>query len=322
MSQPEWYTREEAETDPEYGSIPEERPVDQLLEKGIVIIDKPFGPQSNQVSTWIKKELDLKKAGHFGTLDPNATGILPIGLNKGTRLSKALSKAGKEYIFEAELDEEKDKEEVKEKLKTFEGVNKQVPPEKSAVKREEREREVYDIEFLEKKDENILARVHCESGFYVRVLIDQLGEKLNTQAEMVELRRTRQGKLVEEEANTIQEVVDAYHFYNDGEEEKLREVLYPIEKAVSHLKKVAIKDSAVNAVANGADLGAGGISKFQDKIQEGERVAITTLKGELVALGEAEMTSEKMYDAEGTAVTLESVHMDPETYPKRWKQDG
>ncbi len=316
----EWYTREEAETDPEFGEIPENRSPEKLLEEGIVIVDKPFGPTSNQVSTWTRKELDLKKTGHFGTLDPNATGVLPVGINSATRLNDALAQADKEYVFEAELEEEKDEEEIRKALKSFKGTNKQVPPEKSAVKREEREREVYDIEFLEKNGKNVLASVECESGFYVRVLIDQLGEKLDTDAEMVELRRTRQGEITEGETNTLQEVVDAYHFHNEGNPEKLAEVLYPKEKAIQHLKKIAIKDSAVNAVANGADLGAGGISRFQDGIKQGEMVAITTLKGELVALATADMNSEALYDEEGTAATLKSVHMDPKTYPKRWKQ--
>jgi len=241
-------------------------------------------------------------------------------MNSATRVNDALAQADKEYVFEAELEEEKTEEEIKEKLQEFQGVNKQTPPEKSAVKREEREREVYDIEFLEKDSKNILGKVRCESGFYVRVLITQLGEKLGTGAEMVELRRTRQGEIAEEELNTLQEVVDAYHFYNEGDEEKISEVVYPVEKAVSHLRKIAIKDSAVNAVANGADLGATGISQFQEGIHQGDMIAITTLKGELVALATAKMNSEKLYDEEGTAATLESVHMDPDTYPKRWKQ--
>lgn len=316
----EWYTREEAETDPEFGTVPEKRPAEELLQKGIALIDKPFGPTSKQVTTWIKEELDLKKAGHFGTLDPNATGVLPIGFNSATRINNALAEADKEYVFEAELDEEKTEEEIREALENFKGTNKQVPPEKSAVKQEEREREVYEIEFLEKQENKVLARVKCESGFYVRVLIRQLGEELDTEAEMIELRRRRQGEINEDELTTIQDLVDAYHFYHEGEEEKLREVLQPIEKGIQHLKKIAIKDSAVNAIANGADLGASGISRFQDGISEDESVAITTLKGELVALAEAEMTSEELYDQEGTAATLLSVHMDPETYPKRWKQ--
>ncbi len=322
MSQAEWYAREEAETSEQFGEIPENRDIEDLLEKGLFLVDKPFGPTSKQVSTWIKEELNLKKTGHFGTLDPNASGLLPVGLNRGTRINQALAEAEKEYIFEVELREEREEEEITEALKTFEGVNKQVPPEKSAVKQEEREREVYEIQFLEKKEENFLARVRCESGFYVRVLVEKLGEKLSTEAEMEELRRTKQGLIEEEEADTLQDIVDAYHFYReDGDEEALREVLYPIEKAVNHLPKIAIKDSAVNAVANGSNLGAVGISKFQDGIQEGDRVAITTLKGELVALATAQMNSEQLYDAEGEAAVLQNVYMDPDTYPKRWKQD-
>lgn len=316
----EWYVRQESETDPEFGSIPEKRSLEELLEKGMIIIDKPFGPTSNQVSAWTRKELGLKKTGHFGTLDPNATGVLPIGLNSGTRVNDALANADKKYVFEAEIEDNKEKEEVKKILNSFKGVNTQLPPEKSAVKREEREREVYNIELLEKREKTILGKVNCESGFYVRVLIEQLGEKLDTEASMTELRRTSQGRLSEEDASNLQEVVDAYHFYMEGDEEALKDHLYPVEKAIGHLKKVAIKDSAVNAVANGADLGTAGISKLQDGIDEGETIAIITLKGELVALATSEMTSEQMYGNEGTAATLESVHMDPETYPKRWKQ--
>ncbi|MFB6099982.1 MAG: RNA-guided pseudouridylation complex pseudouridine synthase subunit Cbf5, partial [Candidatus Nanohalobium sp.] len=301
----EWYTREEAETDPEFGEMPEKRDVEDLLEKGFVLVDKPFGPTSNQVSHWVKEELDREKAGHFGTLDPNATGVLPVGLNSGTRVQDALSQARKEYVFEAELREEKDEEEVREKLQSFEGVNKQTPPEKSAVKQEEREREVYEIELIQVDGKNVLGRVRCESGFYVRVLIEQLGEELDTEAEMEELRRTMQGGFTEEDADTLQDIVDAYRFYkDDGDKERIREVLHPIEHAVKNVKKVVIKDSAVNAVANGSNLGATGISKLQDGIEEGDTVAIMTLKGELVALAEAEMTSEQMYDSDETAAEL------------------
>ncbi|NMJ76878.1 RNA-guided pseudouridylation complex pseudouridine synthase subunit Cbf5 [Nanohaloarchaea archaeon] len=316
----EWFTREEAETDPEFGTLPENRSEEELLDEGIVIVDKPFGPTSNQVSTWIKEELDVKKTGHFGTLDPNATGVLPVALNSATRLNEALAEADKEYVFEAELQDEKPEERIREVLNKFEGTNKQVPPEKSAVKREEREREVYSISFIEKQGEKMLGKVRCESGFYVRVLIDQLGEKLNTEAEMTELRRTMQGEITEDETSKIQDVVDQYHFHLEDEDSSLDEIIQPKEKAVEHLKKVAVKDSAVNAVANGADLGASGISKLQGDISEGETIAVMTLKGELIALAEAHMNSQSLYEEEGTAATLKSVHMDPKTYPKRWKQ--
>lgn len=316
-----WYTREEAEPG-EFGTIPEKRSIDELLEKGFVLVDKPFGPTSNQVSHWVKEELDLKKTGHFGTLDPNATGVLPVGLNTGTRIQDALSNADKEYVFEAILEDERDEEEIREKLDVFQGTNEQLPPEHSAVKREERDREVYEVELIEVDGPKVLGRVRCESGFYVRVLIDELGEKLDTNAEMEELRRTQQGGFNTEDTETLQDIVDAYRFYkDDNDEEKIREVLHPIEHAVKHVKKVVIKDSAVNAVANGSNLGATGISKLQDGITVGETIAVMTLKGELVALAEAQMTSEQMYDQEDTAAELEKVFMDPSTYPKRWKQE-
>jgi H/ACA ribonucleoprotein complex subunit 4 len=321
MKDAEWYTRQESETSEEYGQIPEKRDPEELLRKGIVLIDKPFGPTSKQVSTWIKEELDLKKAGHFGTLDPNATGVLPVGLNKGTRINEALAQSDKQYVVEAHFEESFSEEKYREVLARFEGTNTQTPPEKSAVKREERERELYSAELIEADEDRMLARIDCESGFYVRVLIQQIAEELKTEGEMEELRRTRQASLEADELTTLQDLVDAYHYYvENDDEEKLREIVHPVERGVRHLRKIAIKDSAVNAVANGADLGAGGISKFQDGIQEGDTVAITTLKGELVALATAQMNSEQLYDSDDTAATLNSVHLDPETYPRRWKQ--
>jgi H/ACA ribonucleoprotein complex subunit 4 len=315
-----WYTREEAEPSEEYGEFPENRDPDQLLQKGFVIVDKPFGPTSNQVSTWVRKCLDRRKTGHFGTLDPNATGVLPVGLNKGTRVQKALSNAGKQYVFEMELEEPRNEDEVREALQEFVGENEQVPPEKSAVKRELRTRQMYSAELLEIGGSNVLACIDVESGFYVRVLVDQLAESLDTSGEMVELRRTRQGDIEEDQADTLQDIVDAYRFYKDeNREEELREVLHPIEKAVTHLPKVVIKNSAVNAVANGANLLSVGISKLEDGIAEGDLVAVMTLKGELVALATAEMSSEQMFEEDGEAANLESVHMDPEKYPRRWK---
>lgn len=315
-----WYTREEAEPETDYGKPPHRRTAEELLEQSFVVVDKPHGPTSNQVSHWIKEEINRKKTGHFGTLDPNATGVLPVGINQGTKIAEALSKARKVYVAEIELEEDNTEEDIITQLKSFEGINTQTPPEKSAVKKEPRERELYSAEFLEKQENKILVRLTCESGFYVRVLARQLGEKFDTEAEMTELRRTKQGNLDIEDTYTLQNLVDAYHFYKqDQDPESLEEILQPIEQAVQHLKKVVIKDTAVNAVANGADLGVNGISKLQDGIKEEETIAIMTLKGELVSLSQAEMTSQEMYDAvQGTAATLEKVFMKPETYPKNW----
>ncbi len=320
MSKANWFTLEEEDPLEDYGTRPSNRSVKEKLSKGFVLVDKPFGPTSNQVTSWVQKILDRKKAGHFGTLDPNATGVLPIGIDRGTKIQKVVSDSDKEYVFEAELEDDQDKQKIETRLRSFHGPNRQVPPEKSAVKREPRTREVYEIELLEKKGNRILGRVSCESGFYVRTLIDQLGEKLDTAAEMVDLRRTRVNGFGEDETWKLQEIADHYHFWNQNEENKLNKIIRPIEAAVKDLPKIVVKNSAVNAVANGSNLGTAGIAKLQDGISEGDTVALMTSKGELVALATAGMSSQHMYEDEGEAADLDSVYMDPSEYPRRWGQ--
>lgn len=321
MNDQNWYVKNEEQPLEDYGKRPEKRSIEERLEKGIVIVDKPFGPSSNQVTAWIKDQLNIKKAGHFGTLDPNATGILPIGLNQGTRIQEIISGSSKEYIFEVEIEEEVEKDILEKAFSKFQGVNQQVPPEKSAVKREKRERKVHEIELLEKEKTKFLGRVKCESGFYVRVLVEDIGEEIKVETELNELRRTKQSHINEEDLCNIQDIVDEYHFWKNDKPHKLEDIIRPIEYAVKDLRKVVLKNSAVNAVANGADLGASGIAKLQGGIDEGEKIALMTLKGELVAIAEAKIDSEQMYDGIETAAELESVHLDPDTYPRRWKQN-
>jgi len=100
-----WLVREESETDWEHGERPENRSVEQLLDNGLVLLDKPSGPTSHQVSIWTKKMLERGKAGHSGTLDPQVTGVLPVGLTKGTKVLQALTEAGKEYVGTMELED-------------------------------------------------------------------------------------------------------------------------------------------------------------------------------------------------------------------------
>ncbi|MDY6761532.1 MAG: RNA-guided pseudouridylation complex pseudouridine synthase subunit Cbf5 [Candidatus Nanohaloarchaea archaeon] len=314
----DWRVVDDAETDWDYGERPEQRSVEQKLADGLVVVDKPEGPQSNQVSVWVKDILERGKAGHSGTLDPHVTGVLPVGLDQGTKVMDPLSQAGKEYVCMMELGEEREQQRVKEVAEGFVGTVTQLPPEKSAVKREERDRQVYDLEVLEVDDAEVLFRIECEKGFYVRTFCEQFGEALETAGEMVELRRTQVGTFGEGEAVTLQRLTDQYAFWQDGEDNELDDIVLPVEAGVRHLKKVIVKDSAVAAVAHGADLGTGGIAKLQEGIGEGELVAVLTLKGELVATASAALTSEEMVDGDGTAVLLDRVYMDKDTYPREW----
>lgn len=315
----EWKVKEEAETSWDHGERPENRDLEDRIKNGLVLIDKPRGPTSNQVSAWVKKVLDIKKAGHIGTLDPVATGVLPVALQNATKISQALKGVSKEYVGLMELEEKKDEKELKQVANRFVGTIRQTPPEISAVKREERQREIYYLKILEVQKNQILFKIGCESGFYVRTFCEQFGKAFKTKGEMKELRRTRLGVFKEKQLNYLQDLKDELEFWKKEKEHKLDQVILPVEAGVRHLKKVIIKDSAVSAVCHGADLGVQGISKLQEQIEPGELIAILTLKGELVAIGKAGMESEEILEKkEETAVDLERVFMDKDTYPREW----
>ncbi|MDY6777756.1 MAG: RNA-guided pseudouridylation complex pseudouridine synthase subunit Cbf5 [Candidatus Nanohaloarchaea archaeon] len=317
----DWRVRQEAETDWEYGGRPEQRPLDEMLDNGIVLVDKPAGPTSHQVSMWTKEVLEREKTGHSGTLDPGVTGALPIGLNRGTKILQALTQAGKEYLGVMRLEEDIDRETIETTAADFVGTNTQVPPEKSAVKREEREREVYELTVLEVDGKDVLFRIECEKGFYVRVFCRQFGKALDTTGKMTELRRTKVGVFQEDRLHTLQELVDAYELWKQGEEEEhLREMVLPVEAGVRHLRKIMVKDSAVASICHGANLGTAGITRFQDGIREGEMIALLTMKGELIALADAEMGADAMAEEDGTAADLRRVFMQKDVYPKAWTQ--
>lgn len=314
----DWLIRSESETDWDHGQRPETRSLEKNLQNGLVLIDKPAGPTSHQVSAWVRDILSAGKAGHSGTLDPKATGVLPIGIDAATTVLQALTMAGKVYVGTMELDDTVDQETIEAEAETFIGTNTQVPPEKSAVKREQREREVYDLEILEVQDNDVLFRIACEKGFYVRTFCRQFGEALGTTGAMTDLRRTQVGVFGEDRCHSLQDLQDAYAYWQDGDPSKLEDIILPVEAGIRHLKKVIVKDSAVASICHGADLGSGGIAKLQDGIEPEEPVAILTLKGELIALADAAMDAEMMLEANDTAARLRRVFMDKDLYPKAW----
>lgn len=316
----DWLTREEAETNWEWGQRPKTRDIENRINNGLILIDKPPGPTSHQVSAWVKDILGIEKAGHSGTLDPKATGVLPVALEMGTKISEALKKASKEYICLLRLDQAVNEQEVKRKATNFRGSNRQLPPEKSAVKREERTREVYYLNVLEVKGNFVLLKVGCEAGFYVRVLCQQLADELGREGEMEDLRRTQVGLFSTEECHYLQDLDDEYDFWQRGQENNLGEIIQPVEAGVRHLNKVLVKDTAVASLTHGANLGITGITQLQSDIDEGQLVAIMSLKGELIALGRSQANSEDIVtgEVEGDAVELERVFLAKDTYPRHW----
>jgi tRNA pseudouridine55 synthase len=310
-------------TNNKYGYYPNNRPMDILLDYGILLLDKPSGPTSHELVAWTKRILGITKAGHSGTLDPGTTGLLPIGLGDATKALSILLFGPKEYYAVARIHQQKDIDQIDNLLKEFTGEIYQRPPQRSSVKRATRVRRIYEIQRLESADNIILLRVLCEAGTYIRKLIYDIGEVLGTGATMFELRRTRVSVFSEaaDKLVRLHDLVDAIETYKETkEEQKIRSIVKPIELALEGVVSVAVKDSAVDALCHGAQVAIPGIVAIDKNLKKGSLVGIYTLKGEIIALGEANMNSEEIkQNDKGIAFNIKRLIMKPDTYPRCWK---
>ncbi len=314
--------KSEDATSPDYGCAPDKRPVEELLEKGVINLDKPRGPTSHQTASWVKDILGAK-TGHGGTLDPAVSGCLPIFLGSATRLSELMLLSTKEYVCLMRLHKHASKKDMLSLFKKFRGKIYQRPPVKSSVKRVLRKREIYDVEVMEAEGNDVLFRISCEAGTYIRKYCHDFGLLLGTEAHMQELRRTKSGVFREEEnLVTLQDLKDAYVFWKEGGEDKfIRRCILPMEYAVRELPKVWVRDSAIDALCHGSDLASPGVVKLE-KFGKEKTVAVLSLKEELVALGEALFSSDEMMRLKkGFVVKTSKVFMEPGTYPKGWKTE-
>jgi H/ACA ribonucleoprotein complex subunit 4 len=312
-------------TSTKYGYRPDSRPLDVLLDNGIILLDKPSGPTSHELVAWTKRILGITKAGHSGTLDPGTTGLLPIGLGDATKALSILLLGPKEYYAIARIHQQKDLGLIDSVLGQFTGEIYQRPPQRSSVKRSTRVRRIYELQRLESADNILLLRVLCEAGTYIRKLVYDIGEVLGTGATMFELRRTRVSVFSESPDNLVRlhDLVDAVETYKETKkEEKIRSIIKPIEVALEGVFSVAVKDSAVDALCHGAQVAVPGIVAIDKNIRKGNLVAIYSLKGEIVALGEANMNSEEIRENDkGIAFNIKRLIMKPETYPRGWKSN-
>jgi len=308
------FVKKEVEIDANLGKYPKDRSVEELLSYGIVNINKSAGPTSHQIVDFVKSSLEIKKAGHSGTLDPGVTGVLPIALEKATRITNVLLKAGKEYVGLMYLHKDVDEERLNEVIKEFVGEVEQLPPLRSAVKREKRKRNVYYFKILEKEGRNVLFKVGCEAGTYIRRICDDTGKKLGTGAHMKELIRTKVAGFTNENWCSLQDLSDAFVLYKGGNEREIRKLIFNVEKAVEFLPKIWVVDSAVDSICHGANLNVPGISKLNE-FNEKEITALMTLKDELIGLGETRMNSKDVLEKEkGMAVKTSKVFMERKVY--------
>ncbi len=264
---------------------------------GIIILNKPKGYTSHDVVSKVKKILKVKKVGHTGTLDPNATGVLPLLLGKGTQLSKYLIEHDKIYRAtiklgvrtdtldgEGNIIEEKEissicieKENVIKTLNSFKGKGKQTPPMYSAIKVngkklyeyarkgekvdvKPRDIEIYDINLEDIKNDEIVFKVHVSKGTYIRVLCDEIAIKLGTVGYMKELERLKVGKFSIENSITIKEL--------EVQKENINDKIITIEEFFNNNMQINLNEKQLKLFLNGVCLSFDkpeGIYKIYDK---------------------------------------------------------
>ena len=251
--------------------------------------------------------------------------MLPIALEEATKVIQAFQLAGKEYVCVMRLHGDVSEEKLRRVFEEFVGEIYQRPPVRASVKRRLRTRRIYYLELLEVEGRNVLFRVGCEGGTYIRKLCYDIGEVLGCSAHMQELRRTRAGPLTEE--NNCVDLYDISYccslWKEKGDETQIRKIVMPMEKALEYMPKIYIRDSAVDAICHGANLAAPGVVSLETEIQKGGTVAIFTLKGEAVALATALATTEEILKmTHGFVAKTKRVLMPRGVYPKMWRKES
>lgn len=270
---------------------------------GIVVINKEKGCTSHDVVYKVKK-LFGKKVGHTGTLDPNATGVLPVLIGKGTELSQFLINHDKKYVatiklgiktdtadVEGKVVEEKEvdeavltKEYVNCVLQKMIGKQKQVPPMYSAIKINgkklyeyarsgktvdvpEREIEIYDLKLLniDVREKLLTYEIYCSKGTYVRTVCEKIAEGLNTVGIMKDLKRTMVGEFKIEDAISVEELTK-----NVDNIEYLQNKIISIESFFEDKSAIELDDKKLNLFLNGVMIGTNkeGLIRVYDKTQK------------------------------------------------------
>lgn len=242
-------------------SPPSDRSVQELQSFGVINLDKPPGPTAHEVTAWVRDMVGVDRAAHGGTLDPKVTGSLPILLGDATRIAQVFLEGRKEYVAVLEL-HDTPPEDLTDVIEEFIGPIYQKPPRKSAVNRELRVREIYDCTVLERDGRQVLLRVRCESGTYIRKLCHDIGLALGTGAHMGDLRRTGTGPFDDRSLVNLHEVADAIAYHTENTQNPpiaLEDVIRPAEAAMADLPVVTVAPSVAESVSHGAPIYAPGV---------------------------------------------------------------
>jgi tRNA pseudouridine55 synthase len=275
---------------------------------GVLVVDKPVGMTSHDVVQVIRTGTGIRRAGHTGTLDPRASGVLVILIGPAVRLSEYVSASDKRYqaiirlgsstdtfdadgrFVRADVPVDINEEDFEKVLKTFEGEIEQTPPPYSAVKvkgrkaydmarkgeeveLEPRKIQVHHLEVLEWAPPEVVVDVHCSSGTYVRSLANDLGETLGCGAYLVGLRRTKSGRFSLRDAVPLRKLQEAFQAGN------WYQYLIPAAEALADWPSIELDPDQVEDVRHGHRVPAD-----TENNRLGDFIRGVSMQGELVAL--------------------------------------
>jgi tRNA pseudouridine55 synthase len=283
---------------------------------GVLVVNKPGGVTSSDVVLSVKRLLGARKVGHVGTLDPMATGVLPLCINQATKLAAFFTACEKEYIATLRLGIETDTQDgegrivsqtdqipqdlqsIEHAFHAFRGTVLQTPPMYSAIKhngvplyriarsggwvvREPREITISHLEILSVALPCVTFQVQCSHGTYVRTLCTDIGKQLGCGAHLVELQRIRNGTF------HLHNAIDMDALHASAGQQALIQHIIPLRRALAGVKEVAVDHAVIKKILHGApvcgaDLGGCALPS----IQHGQNVKIMAGDEHLIAVVE------------------------------------
>ncbi len=304
-------------------------------QNNVVNLFKPSGPTSFDMVWSVRKILGVKKAGHIGTLDPIADGVLPICLNRSTRIIQFLSSLQKTYRATLELGSETDTQDatgrvistndpslineakMKQVFQTFVGEQDQVPPMYSAKKkngiplyklarnginihRDPVKIVVYSIDFIKKERNQVIFEVRCSSGTYIRTLSHDIGKKLGCCAHMVRLTRTKVGLFSMGSTMTLEELKTAH------KEGSLSRKLLHLEEVLNFLPTVRVKEQYLKSISHGVALSKCFLEALPDRFEPGHYFRVLGSNDKILAVVEPVVDQDKLSELSAEDVVFKA----------------
>jgi len=305
---------------------------------GVLNINKPAGMTSHDVVEAVRKLLGIRRVGHTGTLDPQATGVLPLCVGRATKIAQYLTQADKEYVLTLCLgiatdtqdsagrevsrveDVRVSRADVEAILPRFTGAIRQIPPLFSAkrvggerlyhlarrgevVERAPVAVTVHALDLLGMEGPCVRLRVHCSKGTYARALCDDIGQALGVGGHLQDLVRTRSGRFALAEALTLEALAERVLAG------RLEEVLMPVAEALAHLPAVRVAPEASRAVMHGAALTASAVASFPAEVSKGALVRVLGYRRQLLSLAESTIDGHEFPGSDPRRVVLQPVRV-------------